>query len=349
MTSIPKRLKMKKRQVAIFAFFTALRALAALPGVVDANHLQRTREARYVMGTILEITLYYHDVRQARQILEEAFSLAQRLDSLLSNYKSESEINRLNRKAGTGPVKISAELYGFLELAKSLARNTDGAFDITVGPLMELWQKASKQRRFPSEPSTKAAQSLVGSTGLILYLEHKAELRKRGMSIDTGGIGKGYAVDRIADLLKSHGITRALVNFGYSSIRAMGTPPHALAWRLLLQFPGDEPLGILEVKDQALSASSSLGKSFEIEGKTYGHLIDPKLGTAVSKKIQAVVLSQTASVAEALSKYVILRNPPEERDQDLWSPVKILRLSKDEKNRRSEGFPLLNLSRDKQN
>ena len=335
---------MKKGIGVIFAFCAAVSAIAAIPDLVDANHLERVREARYTMGTVLEVTLYDHDTRQARQLLEEAFSIAQRLDSLLSNYKAESEINRLNRGAGAGPVTASPELYAFLELAKSLTQKTGGAFDITVGPLMDLWQKASERGHPPKNLSMRTAQSLVGSADLILYPDRKVKLKKRGMRIDTGGIGKGYTVDRMADLFKRHGIIHALINFGHSSILALGAPPHASAWRLLLQFPGEEPLGVLEIKDEALSASSSLGKSLKIDGKTYGHLIDPRKGTAVSKKIRAVVLAPTASVAEALSKYIILRNPPEGQDRDLWGHVKILRLSEDGKNQRSEGFPLLSLS-----
>lgn len=336
---------MKTKLWVCAAFAAALAVTTAIPPLVSADHLQAIGEARYSMGTVLEITLYHSDGREARMILDEAFSTAQRLDDLLSNYKPESEINRVNRRAGIGPVKISAELHDFLDLAKSLSGKTGGAFDITVDPLIKLWQEAAREGSLPSNASMIAARSLVGSTGLILHRDRGLEFHKPGMRIDTGGIGKGYAVDKIADVLQKRGIVHGLINFGHSSIRAIGPPPHASAWRLLLQFPGEEPLGILEIRDGALSVSSSMGGSFEIRGKRYGHLMDPRTGTPVSEKIQAVVLAPTATAAEALSKFVILRPEPERKDEDLWRDVKTVRMGEDGGNRQSEGFPLTSVSR----
>lgn len=268
---------------------------------------QKIRQVRFVMGTMLDITLYHHDVGIARKSLAEAFSLAERLDSILSNYKPLSEVSRLNHNAGTGKVRVSAELYELLSIAQRLTRKTHGAFDITVGPLMELWRSASKRHRPPSPQSVAQARTLTGMEKIVFYSNREVELEQKGIRIDTGGIGKGYAVDLMVHLLKHAGIKRGLVNFGLSSIYAIGSPPRAPAWRLLVQFPGQSPLGFIEVKDQALSASDSLSRSFQIEGKSYGHLIDPQNGLTVTERTQAMVLAPSATTAEALSKYVILR------------------------------------------
>lgn len=315
-----------KRFLAFLIFALSSAALQANLLTVQANSLKEYREVRYVMGTLLDITLYHHDAQEARKSFDEAFSLGQRLDGLLSNYQAQSEVNQLNQKAGQGKVKISAELYNLIERAKSLSQRTGGAFDITVGPLMFLWREAQKSGQLPSTTSIRAAQSLVGIHHVILYPSLEAELSRKGMQVDTGGIGKGYAVDKIVQLFRIRGITSALINFGHSSIYALGAPLKAQAWKLLIQFPGQSPLGILELKDQALSASNSLGSSFEIAGREYGHIIDPRTGIPVTQRIQTVVLTPSATEGEALSKYVILEGWKKGENQKTWGKVQVMRI-----------------------
>lgn len=322
--------------------------LLVLSSVVPLGHLdaaraygsQQYREVRHVMGTLLDITLYHDDRGEARKSLDHAFAVAQRLDNLLSNYKPESEVSRLNQRAGQGRVRVSPDLYRFLVLAKSSWERTEGAFDVTVGPLMRLWKKAYEKGEMPSGESIEAAKLLVGARHIILHSNFEVELAPAGVKIDTGGIGKGYAVDRIVELFRNEKITRALINFGHSSIYALGAPPQAQAWKLSLQFPGKPPLGILELKDQALSASDSFGSHFVIAGKTYGHIVDPKTGSPVAARIQAAVLSRSAAHTETLSKYVILRGWTKEDDARELGKVQILRVGEGGEIFRSENFPL---------
>lgn len=323
-----------------------LNSLAPLGNLLaaEAYGLKQYREVRYVMGTLLDITLYHDDRQEARKSLDKAFSVAQRLDDLLSNYKPESEVSRLNQRAGQGRVRVSPDFYQFLVLAKSSSERTQGAFDITVGPLMDLWKDAYEKRELPSPDAIKAATLLVGSHHVILHSNCEVEIAPKGVKIDTGGIGKGYAVDKIVEVLRGDGITRALINFGQSSIYALGASPHAPAWRLLLQFPGQAPLGILELNDQALSASDSLGTHFAITGKRYGHIMDPKTGMPVAARIQAVVLSSSATVAEVLSKHVILRDWTKENYGAEWGTTKIMRVDENGAIQRSENFPIAHLA-----
>lgn len=329
-----------KRFLTFLIFALSSAALQANLLIIQANSLKEYREVRYVMGTLLDITLYHHDPKEARKSLDEAFSLAQRLDDLLSNYKPQSEVSRLNGKAGKGRVKVSEELYEFLTLAKSLSEKTQGAFDITVGPLMNLWEDAHEKRELPSSDSIKAAGLLVGAHHITLHSNFEVEMAPKGVKIDTGGIGKGYAVDKIVELFRGEEITRALINFGQSSIYALGAPPQAREWKLVLQFPGQTPLGILELKDQALSASDSLGTHFAIVGKIYGHIMDPKTGIPIAARGQAVVLSSSATEAEVLSKYVILRGWTKENITRERGTTKILRIGETGEILRSENFPL---------
>lgn len=323
------------RLYAAFFLFCLLSFIAE----IRAEDLQPYREIRYVMGTLLDITLYHRDREEARKSLAEAFSVAQRLDDLLSNYKTESEISRLNQRAGAGRIKVSPELYDFLALAMELWRKTGGAFDITVGPLMKLWKEAEEKGTLPSPSSLREALRLVGMRHVVLYGDFEVELARKGMAIDTGGIGKGYAVDKIAALFRRAGIKRSLINFGHSSIYALGIPPEANGWRVLLRFPGQEPLGILELKDQALSASDTFGRPLEIGGRKYAHIVDPASGIAISQRIQAVVLGPSAAEAEALTKYVILKGSKREEATG-WSQVQILRIDETGKILRSKNFPL---------
>ncbi len=306
--------------------------------------LQRYRQVRYVMGTLLDITLYHHDGWDARRTLNKAFSLAERLDGLLSNYKSQSEVSRLNQKGGKGRVPVSPEFYGLLLEAKELNLRTEGAFDITVGPLLDLWRSAGTRNELPASQSLEKILKLVGMNQVILHPDREVELLQKGVRIDTGGIGKGYAVDLIARLFRRSRIEAGLINFGQSSVYAMGSPPRSPSWALLLRFQDRDPEGVVKLKDQAFSASDSLGRSFMIRGKEYGHLIDPRNGKPVTERIRAVVLAPSATEAEALSKYVILRGCINKGGVAAWNRVQVMRMVRPGQSSCSEDFPLLPLT-----
>jgi thiamine biosynthesis lipoprotein len=146
----------------------------------------------------------------------------------------------------------------------------------------------------------------VGYEKLKLYEGSEAELLLPGMKIDLGGIGKGYAVDRVADQFKIAGVSAALINFGGSSIYALGTPPGKQGWEVGIKGPDDRLHGVICLRDMALSTSGSMGRFWTIGGRRYGHLIDPKTGMPVSEPRMATVVSSTATAAEALSKPLVL-------------------------------------------
>lgn len=331
---------LRRRIISLPIIALLLFPIVGLHGA-HAESIQRYREVRYVMGTLLDITLYHHDGREARRTLNKAFSLAERLDGLLSNYKPQSEVSRLNQKGGQGRVPVSPEFYELLLKAKELGLKTQGAFDITIGSLLALWRSAGTRDELPTPRSLENALRLVGMNQVVLHPEREVELRQKGVRIDTGGIGKGYAVDLIARLFRRSGIEAGLINFGQSSVYAMGSPPGSPSWALLLRFQDREPEGVVKLKDQAFSASDSLGRSFMIRGKEYGHLIDPRNGTPVTERIRAVVLAPSATEAEALSKYVILRGCINKGQVAAWSRVLVMRMDASGPSSCSEDFPLL--------
>jgi len=263
-------------------------------------------DGRYVMGTVLEITLCANDVNQGREVLETLFISASRLDAQFTTFSADSPVSRLNAYAGRGAEAVPPEVVDILSLSLSYWRLTGGTFDITVGPLMALWRQAATTHTLPSPAAVQQARARVGSEKVRLSTAGYVALTHPGMTLDLGGIGKGYALDRSAGLLRQHGIARALLNFGQSSIQALGTPPDAEGWRLLLQRSDGRAVGIITLHNQALSVSSSLGQIFEVNGHRYGHVIDPHTGEPLQRDLLACVIAPDAAQAEALSKALLI-------------------------------------------
>ena len=263
-------------------------------------------DGAYVMGTVLEITLVSGDEESARTALTELFAEARRLEALFTTWDPESELSRLNRAAGGGPREVSAELANILSLSRGYGELTRGSFDVTVGPVVDLWAEASRRDAIPTEAELAAARRRVGFDRIRVLEGPRAELVEPGVAVNLGGVAKGYAIDRMLPILARHGIEDALLNFGQSSTWALGRPVDAPGWRLLARGPGDDFLGILTLEDRALSVSGSLEQWVEIAGRRYGHVLDPRSGEPLAQRRQSMVLAGDATLAEALSKAVLV-------------------------------------------
>ncbi len=268
--------------------------------------LQQVQEVHYQMGTFLEITLWDSEPDHAKHLIREAVQEVHRLDEILSNYDRNSSVSRLNRLAGKGRTTVPSDLYDLLKLALKFSVETAGYFDITVGPLVELWRESLSAGVLPDRDSLSRVLRQVGYDKLKLYGGEQAELVVSGMKIDLGGIGKGYAVDRVVDRFSRAGVHAALINFGGSSMFAMGTPPGQPGWEIGIKGPDDRVRGLIYLRDIALSTSGSMGKFWTIGGQKYGHLIDPKNGAAASEPRMATTITPTATGAEALTKPLVL-------------------------------------------
>jgi thiamine biosynthesis lipoprotein len=257
------------------------------------------------MGTVLEITLVVRNPRRGRDLLEETFAAAAGLERLLSRHLPASEVTALNQAAGGDTLPLSPATTRALRSANRYAQLTGGAFDVTVGPLVELWTLASRLRRLPSEAELAAARALVGSAGLIIKADGSARLARRGMALDLGGLGKGFALDELGAQL--HGqVEGALLDFGRSSMVAFGKPAHGDVWRVLVGGGPGEPSGTLVFSERALSISSSLGQYTVIENRRYGHVVDPRSGLALQEGRFAAVLAGSAAEAEAWSTALLV-------------------------------------------
>jgi thiamine biosynthesis lipoprotein len=286
-------------------------ALVLLLPVAGCSLLPRTEpitlsDGRPAMGTVLEITLVGRDAENLQEALAELFAEARRLEALLTVFDPESELSRLNRAAGRGPLEVDPELARVLDLSRRYARLTRGSFDVTVGPLVELWTEAAARNRAPGAAALAEARARVGVEHLRVHAGGRAELTRAGVGVDLGGVAKGYALDRMRPLLARRGIGNALLNFGQSSTWALGKPADADGWRLLARGPGEDLLGVLTLRDQALSVSGSLGQWVEIGGRRHGHVIDPRSGEPLTRRRQALVVAPDAALAEALSKALLV-------------------------------------------
>jgi thiamine biosynthesis lipoprotein len=258
-------------------------------------------DGRYAMGTVLEIAIEGLDPQPAARALDALYDEALRLDRLFSIYDPESEISRLNRTAGHGKQRVDPEVVEILKLSIAYSELTRGAFDVTIGPLVDLWMEAANRNAPPTASELADARRRVGADRFSALSGDGVSLAEAGVKLDLGGIAKGYALDRMLPLLERHGIEGALLNFGQSSTWAVGAPAGSPGWRLLVRGPEGRFAGLITLRDQALSVSGSQGQWVEIGDRRYGHIIDPRSGEPLIRVRQAVVVSRRAALAEALS------------------------------------------------
>ncbi len=257
------------------------------------------------MGTNYAMTAYGGDATRLRSALEQAAEEVRRLDRLLSNYVPASEWSEVNRNAGREPVRVSPELLRLLAACKEYSRLSNGTFDITVGPLMKVWGFYKGSGHLPHRAEVRGALARVGYEKMILDAgASTVRFAVDGMEIDPGGIGKGYAVDKMADILKANGVTSALVSGGGSSIYAIGVPPGQPGWKVTIRNPRDTSKAIETVllKDQSMSTSGSYEKFFHAEGRIYSHIMDPRTGFPSQGMLSVSVVTPKTIDSEAWAK-----------------------------------------------
>jgi len=262
-------------------------------------------QSRVAMGTEFKIYLYAHNEAHAEALLEAAFGEIERLDATLSNYKADSELSRINRLAGREAVTVDPEVFTLLQLCLEQSRKSGGTFDITVGPLMRSWGFFRGQGKYPAPWQLDKAREKVGWEKVQLDATRRTvHFAVDGMELDLGGIGKGYAADRVIQQLRTAGVKAAMVDAGSSSIATIGAPPGTQGWVVRVPRPGDRSQTITTVllKDQALATSGSYEKFFQLNGRTYCHIMDPRTGAPVEGVLQTTVIGPDGTTTEALSK-----------------------------------------------
>ncbi|MDB6113054.1 MAG: FAD:protein transferase [Pedosphaera sp.] len=276
--------------------------------------MQTITLARNAMATRFEIVLHGEDPVALRAAGEEALGEIDRLEAQLSLYRPTSEIAHLNARAARAPVRVTPGLLRLLQHARQLSLGTDGAFDITIAPLVRCWGFMGGTGQLPNPDEVTEARASIGMHLVELDAENfTVRFAREGVMLDLGAIGKGYALERAAESLRELGITSALLNGGTSTIYAIGHPPEKEHWKIAIEAPptatvGHPPalLATVPLRDEALSVSAVWGRSFQSAGQTFGHVLDPRTGQPVSGTMLAAVILPSAMETDALSTALLV-------------------------------------------
>lgn len=273
-----------------------------------AQRLERFEYKAVRMGVQARLVLYAPDAAAARTAAAAALDRMAALEDVMSDYRPTSELMRLcGRPAGT-PVAVSEDLFAVLARAQALAERSAGAFDVTVGPFVQLWRAARRTGVLPADAALAAARPRVGWEKLLLDpAARTATLLAPGMRLDLGGIAKGYAVDAALQVLAAHGIDRALVVFG-GDMAASGPPPGLDGWPVEVAH-ADAAHRHLALAHAAVSTSGDTGQFVEIDGVRYSHVVDPRTGLGLTTRLAATVVAPDAFTTDPLATLVATLGP----------------------------------------
>jgi thiamine biosynthesis lipoprotein len=310
-----------KRHTNRRQFLLGKSAVKALEDVLPSEEIQNPTEGeskspetylvqvgRPAMACDFDIFLNAGQYPGATEIAISALDLVEQLESQMTVYRSDSEVLSMNRLAGQGPVAVEPRLFELLGRAAEIHAATRGAFDITSGPLSKAWGFFKRAGRFPSVAEVEMAKSRVGSQWLALDSDMKTiQFRRPDLEINLNAIGKGYALDRCAELLVEGGVESFLIHGGRSSVLARGSralsDSQGRGWLVAVKHPfrPDEVLLELWLRDRAIGTSGSGNQFFHFEGKRYGHILDPRTGWPANRVLSATVLAHDAATADALA------------------------------------------------
>jgi FAD:protein FMN transferase len=268
--------------------------------------------ARHAMATRFEIVLHGESASRLRAAGEEARAEVELIEAQLSIYRPTSEIARVNVRAAREPVRVTPPVFRLLEQARQLHRESGGAFDITIAPLVRCWGFMDGSGSWPDPAEVARVRQHVGMPHVILDAENlTVRFDGEGVMLDLGAIGKGYAIDRATETLREAGVTSALLHGGTSTVYGIGKPPGDDPWKVAIESPPVADarttwLATVPLQDEALSVSAVWGKSFEHEGKTFGHVLDPRTGQPVANAVLAAVVLPSATETDALSTALLV-------------------------------------------
>ena len=276
--------------------------------------------AREAMATRFEMVLHGENPISLQAAGEEALEEIDWVEAQLSVYQPDSQINRANHLAAAGPVQIEPTIFALLQRCKTLSQWTQGAFDITLGPLIRCWGFMGETGLVPTDESIQKARKLVGMHHVHLDCKRfTIQFDREGVMLDLGSIGKGYALERAKEILEANGVRSALLHGGTSTVATIGTPPNQDAWKIAIAMPRKEktaeekeestdapPLGIANLKGESLSVSAVWGKSFRIAEKEYGHVIDGRTGFPSTGTALAATQITSAADADAVSTALLV-------------------------------------------
>ncbi len=300
----------------VLVFVALVLASAFWPrGPVEVDSGYRT-----IMGTFARVVVVAANRKNAQKCIESAFDELKKVDELMSDYKSDSEISRVNRDGFKQPVRVSKPTFEVIQKSVKFSSLSSGAFDITVGPLMDLWRSAEEANSIPTKEQLNQAHSKVGFEKLVLDANQiSVGFKVAGMRLDLGGVAKGYAIDKAVEAMQQRGATGGIVDVG-GDIRCFGKPHKTDNWLIGLQDPSekseirnpkfeiffDEGRSLLTLKlnDTAVATSGGYRRFAVINGRRFSHIIDSKTGYGSDKLASVTIIAENAIDADALATAV---------------------------------------------
>lgn len=265
------------------------------------------------MYTIVSITVFSDSKKKAKDSIDEAFKELDRIGNLLNFYSESSEIAKINKNAGIMPVKVSPETIEVIKKALFVSDSTEGSFDITIGPVVKLWD--FKSMKLPSDKIIKERLKSIGYKNIIVNENNNTVfIKKKGVQIDLGGIVKGYSADKVVELLKNRGIDTGLVAIG-GDIKTFGLRPDKKPWTIGIQNPrqkstDDEIIAMIKsLSEIAISTSGDYEKYFILDGIRYHHLLDPRTGYPSYSSRSVTVISKESALSDAFATGIFILGP----------------------------------------
>ncbi len=257
-----------------------------------------------VMGTTVRVKVFAIDDLELQRLAEPAFVAMMDIDALLSDYKEDSQLSLVNREAFQRAVALDSDFVVVLRKALEVSAATSGGFDVTIGPLIDLWRTAANDNRMPSDSAFAAVRERVGYQALLLDGD-SLRFAKPGLRLDLGAIAKGYAVDKAVEALKQRGVHSAIVDAG-GDLYVLGSMPDKSLYKIGIQHPRipDSLLCALQVENRAVTTSGDYQRSFRIGETVYNHIIDARTGWPIDEAVSVTVVATTAMAADALSTAV---------------------------------------------
>lgn len=290
--------------------FLVLQLLAPPSGVggllllfcLSASGQNRYEFTHPQMGTMFRLILYANDSLSAKNASQKAFIRLDELNLTLSDYREDSEVNRLCRTAGTGEyIKISNDLRAILQESVKAAKLSKGYFDVTIGPMTQLWRRMKRQKQLPNQQQIDEARTKVGIDKISFNADNQSVmLKKEGMRIDFGGIGKGFAEDEMMKVLQENGIHSAMIEAGGNIVVTDSPSDSSQGWKIIINAKE------YFLKNCGISTSGDLYQFVEIDGKKYAHILDPKTGIGFTEPRQISVISKDGASSDWLSTALYL-------------------------------------------
>lgn len=269
---------------------------------------QTYKKATQLMGCDFEITIVAADSTIANKHIATGISEMRRIEKLISSWDKNSQTSKINRNAGLNPVTVDDELFDLIERSIALSSLTDGAFDISYASMDRIWRFDGSMNEMPTAESIQNSVKKVGYKNIVLNKTNRTVfLKKEGMRIGFGAIGKGYAADKAKELLESNGVNSGIINAS-GDMTTWGKQPNGKEWQVAITNPmnKNKVFALLPIKNGAVVTSGNYEKYVEFNGKKYTHIIDPRTGYPSSGIISVTVFAPKAELADALATSVFV-------------------------------------------